>query len=62
MIMGSHQVGRGAAEPLDARNGDRVFTGVGGTLPLTPEGDLYGAGWALSIPYRERLFLDKAKG
>lgn len=30
---------------------NRVFSGVGGRLMLTPEGVLYGVGWDLRLPY-----------
>ena len=30
---------------------ERSFSGVGGTLTLTASGDLYGAGWDLTVPY-----------
>ena len=30
---------------------DRTFSGVGGRLTLTAEGELYGAGWDLALPY-----------
>ena len=30
---------------------NRIFSGVGGTLTLTADGALYGAGWDLRIPY-----------
>ena len=30
---------------------DRIWTGVGGRLTLTPDGSLYGAGWDLVLPY-----------
>ncbi len=30
---------------------NRIFSGIGGTLTLSADGELYGSGWDLSIPY-----------
>ena len=62
MTVGSHRTDKKTARPLDAGTSsreirqdlakqDRTFTGVGGTLTLTADGVLYGAGWDLSLPY-----------
>ena len=36
---------------MPARLSDQIFSGTGGTLTLTPDGVLFGAGWDLTLPY-----------